>query len=554
MARFLLLACLASTAVATLLPSSPAPSRRLPDPPPPGTPVAPAPRLVVPPPPGFLFRVGVARNTDPPEVAASLAGFPTSAVRRIVFSPDGRLMLTSGSSPGSSRVWRNLTDAPFAGLDHEETHPSRAPHFSPDGRLLVGVSGGRLAAWDAETGVQVYWAPDPAEAASCDRAVGFDADGTAWGFHTASGTLTRQRLPDGANRQPMMGHAMTDFALLSPNGARLAVGGAVFAVRSTHPAAEWHIVSALPVRRRLANRGGRTVVAPLAFSPSGRLLVTGSARGSYLLGQFTIWDVTERPVSVAEYGPAESEWLLDATFSPCGRWLAFHVERPGGVFEVRVWEVATLTEAWRFTPAEATAFAFHPDARRLVVGHADSTVSVWDRPTIEGSTAGPRLPRDDLPAALADANPKTGLAAIHALLAESPPAAVAFLRDQFRPLDRAKAADLIAALDDDDFGTREEATKELATLGPRAEPALRRAATTSLSPEVRSRADKLLGSFVPLNGRLCATHTRAGRAVEVLERLATPEAVALLEAWTAENPGTHLGTEAKAALGRLRAR
>ncbi|HUR53039.1 MAG TPA: WD40 repeat domain-containing protein, partial [Gemmataceae bacterium] len=329
MARFLLIVCLASAAVASLLPQSPPPAPS-PCPVPADSPIpdAPPPRPVKPVPPGFLSRVGVARNTDPPEVAPSLAGYPPMAVRRIVFSHDGRLMLTCGSSPGSSRVWRNLTDPPFAGLDHEETHPARAPHFSPDGRHLVGVSNGRTAVWDAETGVLTQWAPDPAESPSTDRAIGFDPDGCAWAFDSASGTISRQRVADGTVTRTMMGQPMTDFAVLSPNGARLAVGGAAFAVRSTHPDAAWQIVSAQPIRRLRGGRGGRTVTAPIAFSPSGRLLVAGSARGSYLLGQFGIWDVTDRPVAVAEYGPTDSEWLIDAAFSPCGRWIAFQMERP----------------------------------------------------------------------------------------------------------------------------------------------------------------------------------------------------------------------------------
>jgi hypothetical protein len=336
---------------------------------------------------------------------------------------------------------------------------------------------------------------------------------------------------------------------VSPNGSRLAVGGAAFAVRSTHPDAAWHIVSALPIRRKMAGRGARTITAPMAFSPSGRLLVTGGARGSYLLGQFSIWDVTNRPVAVAEYGPSDSEWLIDAAFSPDGHWIAFQMERPGSILEVRVWETSTLTEAWRFTPPDGTSFAFHPDGRRLVVGHADSTLTLWDRAAVEGNAAG--LPREEWPAALAEANPKTALAAMHALLAD-PTAGVSFLREQFRALDPAKGAGLVANLDDDDFETREEATKELGALGERAEAVLRKAATESPSPEVRSRADKLLGAFVPINGRLCAAHVRAGRAVEVLERIGTSEAQSLLGAWAEENPRTHLGTEAKAALARLR--
>ena len=549
MARFLLVVCLVATASAGLFLSSPRSATTVvatADP----LPEVPPPREVKPIPPGFLARVGVRHVGEPPEVTPSLADYPTSAVRRIVFSPDGRLMLTCGSSPGSSRMWRNLTEAPFAGLDHEETHPSRAPHFSPDGRHLVGVSNNRLATWDADTGVLTHWAPDPADVASTDRAIGFDPDGGAWALDTASGTISRQRLPAGDVVRTVMGYPQTEYAVASPNGARLAIGGTVFAVRSTHPDAAWQIVSALPIRRKVANRGGRTVIAPLAFSPSGRLLVAGSARGSYLVGQFAIWDVTDRPIAVAEYGPADSEWLIDAAFSADGRWIAFQFERPGSVLEVRVWDAATLAEAWRFTPADATAFAFHPDARRLVGGHADSTLTLWDRATMEASAVS-RPKREELPAALANAEPKVGLAAVHALTAD-PTAAVAFLREQFRATDPAKAAALVARLDDDDFETREEATKELSAQGERAEGALRKAATESPSPEVRTRADRLLGVFVPINGRLSAAHVRAGRAVEALERIGNSEARALLAKWVTENAGTHLGNEAKAAMGRLR--
>ncbi len=58
--------------------------------------------------------------------------------------------------------------------------------------------------------------------------------------------------------------------------------------------------------------------------------------------------------------------------------------------------------------------------------------------------------------------------------------------------DAATVEKLIAALSDDDFRTREEASQKLAALGERARPALERAIKASKSPELRWRAEQIL--------------------------------------------------------------
>src|SRR5262249_4591690 len=89
-------------------------------------------------------------------------------------------------------------------------------------------------------------------------------------------------------------------------------------------------------------------------------------------------------------------------------------------------------------------------------------------------------------------------------------------------VDAARVAKLIAALDDDEYDTREAASKELAALGKSVEDALRAGRKKGASPEARYRIDVLLEQFVKGTG---PSEERAKlRAVEVLERLGTKEA------------------------------
>jgi hypothetical protein len=279
------------------------------------------------------------------------------------------------------------------------------------------------------------------------------------------------------------------------------------------------------------------------FSPDGRFLVTWW-RG------FNLWHITERPFRAVRLTEVrdQSWWYPDATFSPDGRRLAAVVTeekyspRPGQAGSIRIWETASGSEAFRFDPpGGVTGCAFTPDGKRLVVAHPDTTFSVWDYPALESRAV--RSP-GDVWERLATRDGKAGLGAIDALVAD--PAAVAYLRDRFRPADAKRVTRLIEELGDEDFATREAAEKGLAALGERAEKGLFEAVTTSPSAEVRGRVDRLLA---PISGPRGPARLRAGRAVEALERIGTPAAKELLSEWVERGPS--LAAEANAALGRL---
>jgi hypothetical protein len=99
---------------------------------------------------------------------------------------------------------------------------------------------------------------------------------------------------------------------------------------------------------------------------------------------------------------------------------------------------------------------------------------------------------------------------------------------------------------------RDQALTELRRLGEQAAPALRKAREGRPSAEAARQAKQLLAEVEgPVTD---PERLRQLRAVEVLERIATPAAREVLEALAKGAPGARLTQEAKASLERLSAR
>jgi hypothetical protein len=111
---------------------------------------------------------------------------------------------------------------------------------------------------------------------------------------------------------------------------------------------------------------------------------------------------------------------------------------------------------------------------------------------------------------------------------------------------------LIAQLDAEAFADRESASRKLTALGWRAEAALREAARTGKSLEVRRRAEALLRELPPAEAArpLAGAALRGVRAIEVLELLGNEESRSLLRGWAEQTCDRELASEARAALGR----
>jgi hypothetical protein len=87
-----------------------------------------------------------------------------------------------------------------------------------------------------------------------------------------------------------------------------------------------------------------------------------------------------------------------------------------------------------------------------------------------------------------------------------------------------------------------------------AEPALTRALANDPSPEARRRIEQLLHQVTEERLYPTADQLRAVRAVEVLERIGSPQARRVLAALAGGAPQAQLTVEAQTALERLAAR
>ncbi len=113
-----------------------------------------------------------------------------------------------------------------------------------------------------------------------------------------------------------------------------------------------------------------------------------------------------------------------------------------------------------------------------------------------------------------------------------------------------RLAELIAGLGSDVFADREKATKELEKLGEAAGDALRQALAVNPPLEARRRLERLLKALDTEKANPSGARLRLLRGVEVLDRLNSAEARALLRKLAAGAPGALLTREASDALAR----
>jgi hypothetical protein len=247
----------------------------------------------------------------------------------------------------------------------------------------------------------------------------------------------------------------------------------------------------------------KTLLSAVAFSPDGRLLITG-------------------------------EWPKEGLAS-----------------NIRLWEVATGEEVLKFSGHRGAVrtVRFSPDGRLAASGGADTSIVVWDVLTHgrERSRLNDATP-SELWTDLASTDAARAYRAV-CTLASAPSEAVELFSRHLRPTtppENTRINSLLHQLDDDRFAVRERATKELSGLRDIAESVLRNVLDEAhTSPEVRGRLERLL------NAPLSPDALRVVRAIQALEIAGTPEAKALLERLATGTPEARLTHEAKASTARL---
>lgn len=298
----------------------------------------------------------------------------------------------------------------------------------------------------------------------------------------------------------------------------------------------------------------------VAFSPDSTLLASVEETGAVCVREA----VTGKKLCVLAGGDPSPGAL---SFSPDGRMIAvaagarFDSPFPRGRHSsgtVELWELSSGSIRREFTghAGEITALAFSDDGRLLASGSADTTVLVWDvdEPKARAASGSGLSERDaeSLWRELGSTSASQGYQAILRLSA-APADAVGLIRKKMRPVppvpEESELRRLALQLDSHRFAEREAAAVKLVEAGKAAVPIVEELLRRGPSGELKQRLTKVVQEVTGLRRWVC--EARASRALEVLERLKTPEARELLQRFAQGRLDAPLTREAKAALARL---
>jgi WD40 repeat protein len=466
-------------------------------------------------------------------------------VTALAFLADGSTLAT-GSPDGTVRFWDPATRGELRRIDGLTRSPTPVV-FSPDGRLAAATQAdGRAGVWDTAT-AKLLWLLPGADRRPGPPVMAFTADGKRL---AASGPDNSIRMFDFAARKEVerVAGSKTDVRCLqfSPDGRYRAAFG--YEVHT--PWLSLADASAGGATRRIT--ASRLHFSALAFSPDGRMMAGSAGAG---VAKFIVLETATGQMRLA-WSP-RANGVAVVSFSPEGRYVAL-----GGTEKaLAVRDLTSGAEVARFDqPCEVTSLAWRPDGKTLAVGGADTLVRVYERAELipdrkvvpDGELTAEVL--NTLWSDLGDPDGVKSFAAMRTLSIHAAQALALFEQRVRPPAPGDRIEKLIEELDSDVFATRERASELLAKRLSAAEGALRKALEGKISAERRRRIRALLrgvehggkAAKVPADPQL-----QASRAVEVLERLATPGARRLLRAWADAKPATAASAQSKESLRRL---
>jgi WD40 repeat protein len=443
-------------------------------------------------------------------------------VENVVFAADGTNVITATTMDNTIRIWDINTGKEIKRLPGQERIATgRALGLTPDGRRLLSWADNRsLRIWDVPTGkvLQEHNIP-PGDTGKSDREKG--------------------------NRRELL-MAVIGPCSFSPDGAYFILP--FFQEFRIYETANGKVWQTIP-----NNAGG---VNSLAISSDGRSFLASIERRGVQSEQHTVslWELATGKLRSSLSLPGQSAGPV--ALSPDGGYFAVGLLRTPG--EIRLYRLTDPNPVLTFAgfTGKPTLLSFSSDGRLLISGMDNTSALVWQLPSSMGQPSrGMEL--ETIRRLWDDLSSDDAARAYQAILnlAQSPAEVVSFLDKYLQPVaapDQKRIVQLIKDLDDGRYEVRSTAEAELGKLGELAEANLRRSLADKPSLEARQRLEQLLSR---LRGPIRTPRLlQSIRAVEVLERIDSPEARRLMEQLAQGAPAARLTQDASAALTRLRKR
>jgi WD40 repeat protein len=226
--------------------------------------------------------------------------------------------------------------------------------------------------------------------------------------------------------------------------------------------------------------------------------------------------------------------------------------------DFRLWDVATGKQihAWNPHGSGARCLGFSRDGTRLISVGDDVTILLWDVAELTKGrkpAPAPKLAAAELEQLWAVLGEDDAARAFDAIctLALLPAKTMPLLEQRLKPMPPVTDHQMqqwVRDLGSSAYQVRVKATTALADQAEMAKPALRAALTPALALEERLRVELLLAKIE--QHPLTSAHLRGLRALEILEKIGTPEARRVMETLAGGAPEARLTQEAAMALRR----